>query len=107
MNGSLFMRDAEGRAVAASDFWNAGWRAYQAGWIHYLRGQSAEVLACADRAEAHWGGAGWRPRAGFAIRLRGMGHELAKDYAAAIAAYREAVELWRTWSPKARMLPLA
>ncbi|MDQ3803648.1 MAG: tetratricopeptide repeat protein [Acidobacteriota bacterium] len=92
-------RDAEVKAVAAKDFRNAGWRAYQAGWVHYLRGQSAEVLACADRAEHHFreAQASTRDRA-FAIRLRGVGHQLAGDYPAAIAAYRDAVELWRTLS---------
>lgn len=90
-------RDAESRGLAVADFSNAGWRAYQAGWIHYLRGQSQEGRACADRAEAHWrkAGAGSHERA-VAIRLRGLGHKLAKDYVAAIAAYREAVHLWRT-----------
>jgi tetratricopeptide (TPR) repeat protein len=55
------------------------------------------VLACADRAEAHWrkAQAGVRERA-TATRLRGLGHQLAKDFPAAITAYREAVELWRT-----------
>jgi len=90
-------RDADSRAVAAGDFDNAGWRAYHAGMVHYLRGQSAEVLACADRAEAQWRKvkAGARERA-TAIQLRGIGHELAKNYPAAIAAYREAVELYRS-----------
>jgi tetratricopeptide (TPR) repeat protein len=94
-------RDAEAKAVAAKDFSNAGWRAYQAGWVHYLRGQSAEVLAYADRAAAHWreARAGARERA-LAIRLRGIGHQLAEDYAAAIAGYREAVELLRTLNPE-------
>jgi tetratricopeptide (TPR) repeat protein len=57
------------------------------------------VLACADRAETHWreAQAGARERAN-AIRLRGLGHQLAGDYPAAIAACREAVELWRTLS---------
>jgi tetratricopeptide (TPR) repeat protein len=89
--------DTEVKAVAAKDFWNAGWRAYNAGWVHYLREQSAEVLACADRAEAHWRKAriGIRELAE-AIRLRGLGHKLAKDYPAAIAAYRQTVELDRT-----------
>jgi tetratricopeptide (TPR) repeat protein len=89
-------RDAESCAVAAKDLDNAGWRALNIAWVHYLRGQSAEVLACADRAEVHWSAAqaGDRERAG-AIRLRGIGHQLAKDYPAAIAAYREALELWR------------
>lgn len=89
--------DAEGRAVAVRDFSNAGSRALEAGWVHYLRGQSAEVLTCADRAEAHWREvqAGARERAA-AIHLRGIGHRLAKDYLVAITAYREAVEIWRT-----------
>lgn len=93
-------RDAETRAAEAKDFPNAGWRAYQAGWVHFLRGQSAEVLACADRAEAHWREAqvGVRERA-TAIRLRGLGHQLTKDWPAAIAAFREAVDLWRSLDP--------
>jgi len=90
-------KDAERRALATGDFDKAGWRAYQAGSVHYMRGQSAEVLACASRAEAHWlkAKAGTRVLAG-AISLRGNGHELAEDYPAAIAAYREAVTLWRS-----------
>jgi tetratricopeptide (TPR) repeat protein len=96
----VLSRDAEVKAVAVKDFLKAGWRAYEAGWVHYLRGQSAEVLACADRAEAHWcetSTASVREQA-TAIRLRGEGHILAGDYPAAITAYREAVELWRTLS---------
>jgi tetratricopeptide (TPR) repeat protein len=92
-------RDAEAKAVTAKDFLSAGWRAYAVGWVYRLRGQSAEVLACADRAESHWreARAGTHERA-VAIRLRGVGHQLAGDYPAAIAAFREAVELWRTLS---------
>lgn len=94
-------RDAEVKAVAAEAFLDAGWRAYEAGWTYYLRGQSAEVLACADRTESHWreAEAGARERA-TAIHLRGMGYRLAKDYPAATAAFREAVELDRTLSPE-------
>jgi tetratricopeptide (TPR) repeat protein len=90
-------RDAESRAVAVGDFDNAGWRAYQAAWVHYLRGQSAELVACAERAEAHWreAGAGDREHA-IAIRLRGIGHELAGDLLGAIADYRESVEVKQT-----------
>ena len=92
-----FWRDAESRAVKARDFREAGWRAFQAGWIHYARKQSKEVLACAERAETHWNEAkaGTRERAS-AIRLRGDGYKLGENYAAAILAYREAVELSRT-----------
>ena len=90
-------RDAEDKAVAVSDFGHAGWRAYQSGWVHRLRGQPTEVLGYADRAESHWreAQAGIHEQA-TAIRLRGIGHQLAGEYSAAIAAFREAVELWRT-----------
>lgn len=103
-------QQAESCAVAAGDADKAGRRAYWTGWIHYLRQQAEAVLACADRAVAHWDIAfprrnslscsgqalldGVRERA-FAIRLRGIGHELKKDYPAAINAYREVLNLHR------------
>jgi tetratricopeptide (TPR) repeat protein len=92
-------RDAEVKAVAAKDFSKAGWRAYHAGWVHYLRGQSAEVLSWANRAEVHWceAQAGARERA-FVFQMRGIGYQLVGDYPAAVMAYREAVELCRTLS---------
>ena len=88
---------AEAKAVAAADHANAGWRAYDAGCIYYLRQQADAVLTCADRAAALWTRAqtGARERA-FAIRLRGTGYELKKDYPAAITAYREALDLDRS-----------
>ena len=91
----LFL-DAQRRAVGSNDFFNAGWRAYEAGYIHALRGQATEALACAERAEAHWQTAkvGDRERA-IVLRLRGHGYNLAKDYPAAIAALRESLELDR------------
>lgn len=92
-------RDAETKAVLVRDCRIAGWRAYDAGRVYYRRGQSVEVLACSNRAEVHWrdvqAGASERT---IAIRLRGIGHQLAKNYTAAIAALREAVELNRTLS---------
>jgi len=90
---------AEKRALAADDKEKAGWRAYQAGWTYHLRNQPAEVLACAARAAEHWKDSTPRNKA-FAIRLRGIGHELNKDYTAAIAAYREVVEIYRSLSPE-------
>lgn len=99
-------QQAETKAVTAGDHENAGWRAYQAGWVHCLRGQAEAVLDCAGRAAAHWalafppgggGQAGRRERA-IAIRLRGHGHRLQRDYPAAIAAFRESVDLHRSLS---------
>lgn len=92
-------QQAETKAVAAGDHDKAGWRAYQAGWVHYLREHADAVLACTERAAAHWqmAQAGGRERA-LAIRLRGIGHHLKQDYPTAIAAYRESLELHRTLS---------
>jgi tetratricopeptide (TPR) repeat protein len=96
-------RDAETLAVVAGDYYNAGRRAYQAGWVRYLRGQSGEVLACADRAEAHsrdvrdgndvHGGERFFGMRALAMQLRGYGHQLGKQWPAAIAAFREALRL--------------
>ena len=88
---------AESRAVAAADHFQAGWRASHIGYIHYLRQQGEAVLTCAERAAAHWdrAKAGARER-GIAIRLRGMGCQLKAEYPAAIATYREALDLHRS-----------
>jgi tetratricopeptide (TPR) repeat protein len=98
-------RDAEVRAVAAKDFSSAGWRAYEAGWVYHLRGQSAEVLAYADRAETHWRAV--QPSTSerlIAISLRGHGHKLSGNYPAAIAAFREAVNIWRALRPESAIV---
>lgn len=89
--------EAEARAVAAKDFSHAGWRACNIGRLHRLRGQADEVLICAERAANHWQKApdGDRERAAV-LHLCGIGHGLKRDYPAAIAAYREAIELWRS-----------
>lgn len=81
---------AEARATIAGDSDNAGRRAYNAGWVYRLRGQGGEVLDCARRAEAHWV-KGNSPEKALAIRLRGKGHQLEKNYPAAIAAFQEMV----------------
>ena len=88
---------AEARAVAAGDHDNAGWHAFRTGFIHALRQQADAVLTCADRAAAHWAlaKAGARERA-IAIQLRGLGHQLKKDYPAAITTYRESLDLHRS-----------
>jgi tetratricopeptide (TPR) repeat protein len=88
---------AETRAMATADHVNAGWRAYHAGCVHVLRQQNDAVLVCADRAATHWttAKAGARERA-MAIRLRGLGNWLKRDYPAAIAAYEESLDLRRS-----------
>lgn len=92
-------RDAEVKAAEGKDFLNAGWRAYDVGWVHWLRGQSAETLDCINRADTYWREApiGTREQAAV-LSMRGDAHQLAKNYPAAIAAYREALEILFTLS---------
>lgn len=102
-------RQAEEKALAARDFDNAGWRAYDAGWIYQSRRQAPEVLACAARCAAHWEKS---PRArarerAIAIRLRGIGHRLEKNYPAAIEAYQEALNLQRAIAPESKDVGIA
>jgi nucleoside phosphorylase/tetratricopeptide (TPR) repeat protein len=91
-------QQAEETAVAANDFENAGWRAHKSGWSYSLRGQAAEVLSAAARAEGHW----QKAKAGdyqqaAAILLRGVGHRLEKNYPEALADCRRALGLYRTF----------
>ncbi len=93
--------EAEVKAERVKDFENAGWRAYWVGWCHSLRKQSVDVLACSDRAAAHW----QRAKAGlyeqaWAIQLRGRGHLLAKDHAVAVSNFGESLNLFRSLSPR-------
>jgi len=97
---------AETRSLATNDKENAGRQAYRAGYGYYLRNQPAEVLACAARAAEHWQKATPSLQAA-AIRLRGVGHELNKDYPAAIAAYREALDTYRSISPESHDVAIA
>jgi tetratricopeptide (TPR) repeat protein len=97
---------AEQKALSASDKLNAGWRAYQTGWVHYLRGQALRVLTYSSRAENFWHSAGVREKS-MAIRLRGIGHELEHDYQAAIVAYNEVLELRRTINPQSDDVAIA
>ncbi|MGH2744802.1 MAG: hypothetical protein ACREWE_12005 [Gammaproteobacteria bacterium] len=96
-------RQAEAKSLAAGDHHNAEWRADRAGWVHYLREEADAVLSCADRAAAHWQTAQSGPRErAIAIRLRGIGHRLKKDYPAAIDTYLEALDLFRSLSAESK-----
>jgi|GEM_PF-63870 len=83
---------AEERAAAKKDLYNAGWRAVGAGYVHQRRADAAEVLKCAARAEGYWQKAGAREKAA-ALYLRGIGHQLEKNYPEAIRAYKEMLAL--------------
>jgi tetratricopeptide (TPR) repeat protein len=101
-------QQAEARAVAAGDLENAGWRAYNAGWIHSLRRQADSVLACAERAEAHWDGsqAGVRELS-YVKLLRGHGHRLEANFDAAFIVYRETLGMFRSVSGESEDVAIA
>jgi tetratricopeptide (TPR) repeat protein len=94
-------RDAENRAVALEDFQNAGWRAIATAWVHFLRNEPEKLFASVDRAEKLWClTAGGSTEQAEIIWFRGLGHKSLKDYGVAIAAFHEAVTLWRSLDPK-------
>ncbi len=88
---------AEAKAVNIADHASAGKHAYLAGMIYFQRQQEGGVLICADRTVEHWERAktGARERA-IAIHLRALGHQLGRDYTAAVIDFREALELHRS-----------
>jgi hypothetical protein len=99
---------AEDRALAAADPWNAGWRAYDAGFVHALRAQPAQVLACAALAEAHWQSPPAGPRQhALVLRLRALAHQMAGDLPAALAAACEALALFQSLAPESASVAAA
>jgi len=99
---------AEHKAIAAQDFYKAGWRAYYAGMVYYLRGQAESVLSCANRCTEHWqqSKAGSRELA-TAIYLRGIGHRLAKHYQLAIADHQHALNLYKSIAAESEEVAIA
>lgn len=90
-------RHAKDIADAARDFYHAGSRDCDAGFIYWRRGEADAVIESANRALAYWNTA--KADAGdraAAIRLRGLGHYLKQEYKTAIAAHKEALKLWQT-----------
>jgi tetratricopeptide (TPR) repeat protein len=99
-DGLALCKAAEKRAIDSVDLSNAARRAHSSGWIYYLREQADEVIGCAAR-EANYRAAtqaGPAERAS-AIRLRGLGHRLNKQFPAAIADFNEALTLYRSIKP--------
>jgi tetratricopeptide (TPR) repeat protein len=89
---------AEQRAASDGRAEDAGRRAYDAGWVYRLRNQGREVLECARRAEAHWTESQSSEKA-LALRLRGKGYQLEKDYAEAVQAFQAMIAFATFASP--------
>jgi nucleoside phosphorylase/tetratricopeptide (TPR) repeat protein len=93
---------AEEKAGTEGRFYDAGYEACRQGMIYNRRDQTAEIMACADRAQRHWEHAveagdrsGARERA-IVIDLRGRAYLAQKNYSAALEAFREALAIART-----------
>ena len=97
---------AEANALDMDDLDNAGWRAFWAGWVHCLLGQSDDIFACATRAAKHWQNSSPRNKA-IAIRLWGIGCELQKAYPDAIAAYFEVLQIHLAINPESDDVAIA
>ncbi|NTW53261.1 MAG: DUF4062 domain-containing protein [Chlorobaculum sp.] len=97
---------AEKQAISINDKDIAGWRSHHAGITYFRRNQSTEVLACADRIADHWQGSTPRKKA-IAIRLRGLGQILKKDYPAAITAYWQALNMYLSISSESKDVVVA
>jgi len=92
---------AEEKALAAHDFFSAGWRAYQAGYVYIVRDQADEVLSCADRCKAHWQNANVGVEEGTSVsQLLGIGYKMKQDYPAALAAFQERLSLRQADDPE-------
>jgi tetratricopeptide (TPR) repeat protein len=98
-DGLWLSERAETCAITADDKESAGWRAYDAGWINFLRNKPADVLACAARASEHFKTSTSNNKAE-ATWLRGIGHQLNGNYQTAITEFREVLELHRSISPE-------
>jgi nucleoside phosphorylase/tetratricopeptide (TPR) repeat protein len=95
-------RQAEKKAMDTEDFYHAGWRRLDSGWISVARGQADEVLTSAARSAAHWAKAsqGGTKEKAAVLRLRGLGHALREDFPVAIEAMKEALDLLRAVNPE-------
>jgi peroxiredoxin Q/BCP len=85
-------KHAQDLAVRHGDLKEAGWRAYQAGYIYFLREQQPELDACVENASRFWGRPDTMQREKNAlIRLSGLSHWLRRDHDAAINDFQTAL----------------
>ncbi|HNC98306.1 MAG TPA: tetratricopeptide repeat protein, partial [Myxococcota bacterium] len=72
---------------------------YDAGFAHHRLGAPEALRAAAIRAARHWAEQGTVRERALAQRLRGTGHELGGDWAAAEADYQAALSVFRSLDP--------
>jgi class 3 adenylate cyclase/tetratricopeptide (TPR) repeat protein len=99
---SLF-KDAEKLALDAQDYKEAGWRAYQRGYIHFQRREEDKLRDCIARVTDYWGRPETHLREKAAgRRLQGLLHRLRGEWAEAISAFTCALEKDRRVMPMSR-----
>jgi nucleoside phosphorylase/tetratricopeptide (TPR) repeat protein len=96
-----FYREAEERASNAKDFYNAGWRAFEVGWVYSGRGQGAEALNNTNRCETYWQSVNTPAiNKTLVFQLRGIGYTIEKNYPAAIATLQTAITIQTAIDPE-------
>ena len=105
---SALSRKAESVAIAAGDFFKAGWRAYEVACIYDFRKDALAVLKEARRVQDHWRRANIAKREiAISLSLFGRGHRLAGDYPAAIIAFSAARDVLRSEENETKDLAVA
>lgn len=85
-------RQAEQKALFMNNLYDAGWCAFDLGWIYYLRGEVHDVMECANRADTFWLNAGDYEKS-FSALLRGMEYKLKKNYPEASIYIQKSIDL--------------
>jgi tetratricopeptide (TPR) repeat protein len=98
-------QQAEIVALANFDYDNAGARAYKVGLIYSYRGQAAEVLQYAKRAENNWSElyftkTSYNSTKPLVNYLRAIGYRLEKNYVRAIEEINNAIKFWKSFTPE-------
>ncbi len=90
------------RAAEAREAWReAGWRAYDAAWIYYHRGETEPAQAWAGRMAQAMERGGTRPGLAESVRLQGLLAQQRGDLAEAERLYREALRAYRALEDEA------
>ncbi len=97
---------AELKALSMDNFYEAGWCAFDLGWIYYLRGEVGYVMSCANRADTLWDNAGNYEKS-FSALLRGMGYKLENNYSEALKYIQESINLRKSTIPTSQETAVA
>lgn len=87
---------AESKALEAKDSLNAGYRAHDAGYVHYRRRQSEAVFEHVKRMMGYWTeDVATHVERAIIHRMQGNGFRLTQNWTEAISHCEQAARLWR------------